>query len=213
MCCAYIAFLNAQTQQGFTFTAFGGQGIMGFGFNDGVGLSNINQAVLQANGNQSTVGNTLISNVINQNPQISKSFDILLDRISDVNGTATGTLIIGDHLPGYENVTAQPKLARQFTGRWTVALDDMIVNGQSAQCLFPVSSLPNIQPGSLDVELDTGSSFPSMPPAIVDAIYSSIPGALRLPGSTLAEWLVPCNATTNVTFIFGWVVSVIVLCA
>lgn len=196
------AFVNAQTAQDFGFTSVGGQGILGLAFDDVI-TSPVNFLIKQAYGNDSILGRTPISNIFNQNPTSPNSFDVQLDRTSDLDDTSTGTFLIGEHLPEFSNVTSQTKLARQFAGRWTVTLDDMAVNGKSAQSLFPKSSLPTVPSGKIGVLLDTGFSFPPLPPALIDAIYGSIPGAVPISGVSTLQWIVPCDGVTQVTFKLG----------
>ncbi len=159
---------------------------------------NIKVAFLDVN---TTVGATPIFNVLSQNDTIPNSFDIQLERTEDLNKTALGTLIVGHHLMGYENITNQPQLPRVFSGRWTIPMDSMSVNGGLFE--FNQSSVPGVVDGQIAVVLDTGFTFPPLPPLAVDFIYSSIPGAVRGPSPDGGQWIVPCHGTTNLTFTFG----------
>ncbi|KAL0959067.1 hypothetical protein HGRIS_014367 [Hohenbuehelia grisea] len=76
------------------------------------------------------------------------------------------------------------------------------VNGRS----FPLASgVPSVPTGKALVVLDTGFSLPPIPEPMVDYIYGSIPGAVKLPRSNSSDtlWLVPCRGTTNLTFAIG----------
>ena len=122
----------------------------------------------------------------------------------DQEETVAGTFLIGEHLDGFEDITNQPKLFKKFIDRWTVEMDGMSVNGQPFA--FAPSSVSGVAPGKVAAVLDTGFSLPPIPPAAVDAIYSTIPGAVNVTAPDVSfQWLVPCTATTNVTFTLGLV--------
>lgn len=174
-------------------------GIMGLAFDD-INLSPINNAIQTAYGNGSTLGLTPISQIFLQNPDASNSFDIRLDRTGDLDETASGTLLISEHDPEFANITNQPRLPRQVDGRWVIQLDGMSVNGESAT--FNSSLISNIPDGKLGMLMDSGFSFPPLPPALIDMIYSSIPGAVKLSDS-FPQWIVPCDGATNLTFTLG----------
>lgn len=131
---------------------------------------------------------------------MSNSFDVRLDRSSDLDDTSTGTFLISEHLDEFKNITSQPKLPRQAVGRWSVPLDGMAVNGKAFK--FNKSSISTVPAGKIAAVLDTGFSFPPLPSAAVDAIYSTIPGAIKF-SDQVPQWVVPCDAGTNVTFTFG----------
>ena len=138
-----------------------GAGILGLAFEDHQ-LSAINAAVQdKLQDPNSTLGATPIFNILISNPSLPNSFDVALDRTSDLNDTAIGTLTIGAHAAGYEGVTEQPQLPRVFQGRWTVPSDGMQVNGKPFQ--FGPSSVDGLQPGQFATLLDTGFSFPPLP--------------------------------------------------
>ena len=174
---------------------------MGLAFND-VELSPINNGIQGAYGNGSTLGFAPISRIFAQNPTASNSFDIRLDRTGDLDETSTGSLLISEHDPDFSNITSQPRLPRQVDGRWVIQLDGISVNGQ--QAVFNASSISTIPSGKLGMLMDTGFSFPPLPPALIDMIYGSIPGAVKF-SDQLPQWIVPCDGTTNLTFTIGYV--------
>lgn len=196
-----LAFVNAQSAVDFAPFPFGGVGILGMSFDD-VDLSPVNADLKSVYGDDSTLGRSPIASIFNQNPTTPNSFDVLLDRASDLDETSSGTFVIGEHLDQYANVTQQPKLPRQFPGRWTAGMDGMTVNGQSIS--LPPSGTVG-QPGQLVMLLDTGFSLPPLPPVLIDAIYSTVPGAIQYSESPSLQWILPCTAATNVTFSFGYV--------
>ncbi|THG99797.1 hypothetical protein EW026_g2607 [Hermanssonia centrifuga] len=193
------AFINADSAEDFGFFDEGAVGIMGLAFND-AGLSPINDGIRAAFGQDNTLGQAAISNIIAQNPSISNSFDILLDRTSDLDDDSTGIFIIGSHLQGFEDITSQPKLFRQTTGRWSVPCDGMTVNGGLFE--FNQSSVAGVDSGRIATLLDSGFSLPPLPPPAVDFLYGSIPGAV-FAQTSYPQWIVPCTGATNLTFTFG----------
>ncbi|KAI1782559.1 aspartic peptidase domain-containing protein [Ganoderma leucocontextum] len=108
-------------------------------------------------------------------------------------------IMISAHAPGYENVANAPRLPRVSSEHWSVAMDEMLIDGQSFA--FNQSRIEGVPTGRIAAALDTGSSFPALPPAAVDAIYGSVPGAVY---DDISEvWLIPCDRSPNVTFVFG----------
>lgn len=174
---------------------------MGIAFED-ADFSPVNFFIEQAFGNSSTLGHSPIANIFAQNPNISNSFDVYLSRTNDLDDTNTGTFLIAEHLDQFISVTNEPRLPRVTEGRWSVPCDGMKVNGQSFA--FNKSSVAGVAEGSIAVVLDSGFTDPPLPPAAVDAIYSTIPGAINLNNTdSTPNWLIPCDGTTNLTFSFG----------
>ncbi len=94
------------------------------------------------------------------------------------------------------------KLERLSPNYWSVTLDALEVNGKAFS--FGPSSVKGVPSGKIATVLDTGFTNPPLPPPAVDFIYGSIPGAVLYSGL----WLVPCLGTTNLTFVFGYVIYV-----
>ena len=144
-----------------------------------------------------------LSSLFASDPDLPRSFDIKLDRSSETDVGAGGTIVFAAYLPGYEAVADAPKLSRvgdsDGSQHRSVAMDGMLINGESFS--FNQSDIPGAPDGHIVAALDSGSSFPGLPPAAVDAIYSSIPGAIY--HTNVGAWLIPCDASTNVTFVFG----------
>ncbi|KAM5530345.1 hypothetical protein V8D89_015986, partial [Ganoderma adspersum] len=134
-------------------------------------------------------------------PNLPNSFDIQLDRLSETEDGSGGSITFAAHAPGFDAVADVPHLLRvgNDSQYWSVAMDEMLINGESF--LFNQSVIYGAPVGSVVAALDSGSSFPYLPPAAIVAIYKSIPGALYDPNA--GAWLVPCVASANVTFIFG----------
>ena len=133
------------------------------------------------------------------NPALPNNFDVELARTSELDGEADGAFVISGHADGFEEVASAPQLSRVSDQHWSIVMDAMKVNGQAFS--FNKSRISGTPKGKIVAALDTGFSFPPLPPAAVDAIYGSIPGALY---DTISQvWLVPCNGSTNLTFVFG----------
>lgn len=175
---------------------------MGLSFDD-VNTSPINAQLKRAWGQNTRLGMNPLTNLFTQNPDAPNSFDVLLDRSSDLDDEVSGTFLISEHHEDFEHVTEQPKLFRQSLGRWSILLDNMIVNGKKST--FGNSTLPNTPKGKIAVLMDTGFTFPPLPNYVVDNIYSNIPGSKRFGDDTFPQWLVPCGASANVSFTFGCV--------
>ena len=150
-----------------------------------------------------------MTNIFQQNPTAPNLFTVLLGRASDTEGPDYGAFTISEYVDGFGRVADQPKLFRtppqtaNITNipRWSVQMDSMTVNGRQFQ--FNKSAVPEAQPGKQVVVLDTGFTFSQIPPAAVDFIYSDIPGAQF--DQTSGLWVVPCGATTDLSFEFGYV--------
>ncbi|KAM5543337.1 hypothetical protein V8D89_003211 [Ganoderma adspersum] len=135
-----------------------------------------------------------------QNASLPNNFDIQLSRPeTELSDTADGLFVISSHAAGFENVTGAPKLSRVAPAHWSVAMDEMLINGQSFS--FNKSRVAGAPPGKIVAALDTGSLLSALPPAAVDAIYGSVPGAVY--DNVTEAWLVPCDRSPNLTFVFG----------
>lgn len=156
----------------------------------------------------STPGANPIYNIFAQNPSASPFFDMQLHRATDAAEAPSGSLIVGTHMSGFESVGAQPHLPLAVPGRLGVVLDEMRVNGKAFA--FAKSVVPGLASGKIAAVIDSGYTYPPLPPAAVDFIYSSIPGSVFFTRG--GNWIVPCNETTDVTFTFGCV-SWLVVCS
>ncbi|KAM5530347.1 hypothetical protein V8D89_015988 [Ganoderma adspersum] len=135
-----------------------------------------------------------------RNASFPNNFDVQLSRPeTELSDTADGLFVISSHAAGFENVTGAPKLSRVAPAHWSVAMDEMLINGQSFS--FNQSRVAGAPPGKIVAALDTGSLLSALPPAAVDAIYGSVPGAVY--DNVTEAWLVPCDRSPNLTFVFG----------
>ncbi|KAJ7819470.1 aspartic peptidase domain-containing protein [Mycena olivaceomarginata] len=180
-------------------------GILGLGF-DTVGASRINTAIQTADGAASTRGRSVLSNIFAQNPSGSDYIGIALSRTGDGEGTADGSLTISEYDSDYEAVGSAPKISQAppNSGVWSVVMDGFSVGGK--KITWPTTLTTVAPTGKNVVLLDTGCA------AQVNAVYSSIPGAVFSPTSriplvqfstTTDVWVVPCTAQVDVVATFG----------
>lgn len=175
---------------------------MGLGFD---GYSTVYNTLARTYGAEfaAQTGNTPVTALFAQQPSLPRTVDIQLSREDELRDITDGTFLIGEHDATFQDVTSAPQLPVVSPGnRWAVVLDAMNING--APFTFNKSSVPGTPDGKVVALLDTGYSFPPLPPAAVDAIYSSIPGAVRDP-SLGFPWVVPCNASIKLSFVFACV--------
>lgn len=181
----------------------GVRGILGLAFDAG---STVKTTVAQAWGEDSTAGETFLTNLFQQN-MTKPFFTMQLGRSGDTSYTTEGAFTIGEYLPDYETVRNMPKLERfpnNGTGsapRWSTVMSGMTINGEAFQ--FDPSGVDGTPEGSVVAVLDTGYTYPPIPKNAVDAIYGAIDGAYYDTVNNL--WIVPCNKATNVEFQFGYV--------
>ena len=172
-------------------------GIMGMAFD----VAHIYNTIQRAWGTEAAdeLGRAPITSLFAQNPSLPNNFDVQLGRTSELEDVADGTFIISGHEPGFEAVAEAPQLPRIDSQHWSIVMDSMLINGE--QFVFNKSRIVGAPSGKIVAALDTGFSFPPLPPAAVDAIYSTIPDAAYDPVEKL--WIVPCTAATNLSFTFA----------
>lgn len=147
------------------------------------------------------LGNTPMPALFSQRQDLPDSFDVLLGRADELGDAAQGTFLIGEHDDNFQSVTNAPQLTSVSTDHWSVVLDAMNINGKPFQ--FNASGIQGVPAGKVAALLDTGFSFPPLPPPAVDAIYSTIEGAVFDRNQSL--WVVPCNSSLSLSFVFGYV--------
>lgn len=153
------------------------------------------------------LGTGVASSLLAQDRSKPGYIDLQLGR-QDANGTDHDAhFLAGQHAPGLEAVVNAPKLEQINVNHWTILMDGASINGKPFS--FNKSGIASVPAGKLAVALDSGYTSSVLPDAFVDAIYSSIPGAVKytdaIPGTDNGpgnNWIVPCNASTNITFIF-----------
>lgn len=201
----YVAILNATNATDFG-AIFDNNifGILGLAFDLG---STVFIETVETFGRGNQQGLSFMSRVFAEDPSAPNLFTVLLGRSYDKDGPEEGAFTISEYVEGLEEVANQTKLFRTpaqtvnitDTPRWSVILDGMTVNGKQFQ--FNQSNVAEVDDGKQVVVLDTGFTNSQLPPAAVDFIYSSIPGAQF--NSTSGQWVVPCENTTELAFEFG----------
>ncbi|KAF8186483.1 aspartic peptidase domain-containing protein [Mycena galopus ATCC 62051] len=180
-------------------------GLIGLSF-DGVGdgLSPLTDALLD-NNSDPTRGAPFIFNVFAQTPNQNNFIGVSLSRTDDLEGTADASLTINEVDPKYEAALNAPLLPVYPAdgGVWSILMDGVTVDGQNVPLPQSQATIP-APAGSLVVTMDSGTPDALVPPAVVNAIYSLIPGAMLVtsPGPTLG-WNIPCNTTSIVSLQFG----------
>ena len=189
-------FLNATAvPDGFDSTTF--DGMMGMAFDLGAVYGTVQQA--WGTDVADRLALSPMSSLFAQSPSSPHNFDILLDRQPELASVGRGVLLISEHAEGFDDPASPPQLPRVGSEHWSVVMDAMKINGQAFS--FNSSVVSGLPSGSTVAVLDSGSSFPGLPPAAVDAIYGSVPGALF--DETSQNWFLPCNSSTNLAFVFG----------
>lgn len=171
-------------------------GLIGLSFDS---QSNVNLALTEAYGSETTLGKTPLSNIFAQNPSMLSCVDMHLYRTIDLERVINGTLFIGEHSETYPNIVKQPVLYTVLEDEWAILLSGMAVNNKDVS--LSVRGLPTDSPvHSLPTLIDSGNTNGAITVTMFNAIYSSMPGAVQLNQS---QWIVPCLSSTNVTFSFG----------
>ncbi|EIW59870.1 acid protease [Trametes versicolor FP-101664 SS1] len=177
------------------------------GFDGIIGVSfNAPSAVIEALSKEfdadaaAQLGNTPLPALFTQQPDLPDSFDVLLGRADELGDAAPGTFLIGGHDDNFRDIAGATELVSVSTDHWSVVMDAMNINGKPFP--FNASRVQGVPAGKVAAVLDTGFSFPPIPPAAVDAIYSSIEGAVF--DETTTFWIVPCNSSgVSLSFVFG----------
>jgi len=82
---------------------------------------------------------------------------------------------------------------------WMTDVDAIL--GFNGQKISVSSTVPTAKSGKLVAVYDSGFTFPQVPPAVSDALYSGIPGAQFI--SQQGFWAIPCDTEVNLTFVIG----------
>ena len=141
----------------------------------------------------------MLSNIFAQNTSLQPFFDISLQRADNLNPLDKGILTFGAHEPGRESIAQTAVLNNVLHKRWSVFIDGMAINGRNIS--FNASNLATAPSGKLTAVMDTGTTKGLIPDALVDEIYSNIPGAV----SAGNMWQVPCVGAMNISFFIGCV--------
>ncbi|KAJ7118369.1 aspartic peptidase domain-containing protein [Mycena epipterygia] len=187
-------------------------GLIGLAFNGAV--SSGITAALEAN-SMSGLGDPFLFNVFDQTPDQNNYIGISLSRSDDLEGSAAASFLINEVDQAYAAVVNAPALPvfrpvfpPNFTSiaidpntifSWSILIDNISVDGRPI--VLPPSTVPGAPEGKLVVCLDTGTPTGALPSALIDAIYSQIPGSFQDDQTNL--WTVPCNTTSIVAIEIG----------
>lgn len=145
----------------------------------------------------------MLYNIFAEHPTQPNFIGITLDRSEDLEDVENGSFTIGEYDIDYEEIQNAPMLYQYppYSGRWTTLMDGIIVNGHA---IALNSTIPNTPPGKTVTLIDSGTSGALLPEAVVDALYSHIPGALKVDG----QYFVPCNASFDLQVVFAYVLDI-----
>ena len=156
-------------------------------------LSEVNNNIIKAFGN-TTIGQTPLSNIFDQNPTLPNNLDIHLQRSSDLEYTDKGLLLIGEHDDEHGDITKQPQLLTVAETEWVVEVDAIHLNGQSLS--FNRSAVPSLRNSTkLGGLLDSGSSALILPDDMVAEVFSKIPESFF--SEYYGAWVVDCMSSAN----------------
>ncbi|GJE99241.1 acid protease [Phanerochaete sordida] len=187
------AFINVQTLGD---DAPGSMGLLGVSFDSDL-ESEVDQTVHRAWGEDVTLGRTTMANLFAQNSSLQPSYDLLLNRVVDLEGGANGAFVVGYHDPAYAAVARAPQIPRVVDHQWAGYLDGMKVNGQDIP--LPPSAIANTTEGKLVALFDSGTSDLVIPGDLADAIYGTINGSIKVNDT----WFAPCYDSANISFTIG----------
>jgi len=180
-----------------------GSGLIGLGPN---GVSNVFHDL-----NESPVGHTVLDSLFLQNPQTPNILTILLGRSDDPSDQFPGDLTVGETIPGYDDITNQPKLdvtkvaASNGNQHLQVLLDQNGITGPDGNPIPVTSGVKATKnKNQATVIFDSGFTLPQVPKSVSDAIYGRFPGAEYINIPVLGSvWIVPCSAEVNISFTFS----------
>ena len=173
-----------------------GEGLLGLGLSS---LSSIKNAVNTSDPDTNAL--PVIYNIFGQNSTMPRLTSILLERSDDMETTAGGQMTVGEYVQGYTDIGQSMNnfLAPPNTSRWTIAMDQLSINGNQ----FPMTS--SVFGATLNTSIaliDSGTSLAYIPQAAVNFIYGNIAGAVHLQKDGKDVWLVPCLQPANLTLSF-----------
>ncbi|KAJ8509262.1 hypothetical protein ONZ45_g8551 [Pleurotus djamor] len=136
------------------------------------------------------------------NVSLPNFFTFLLGRLDSPSDETSGVFTISEYVDGFSEVATAQKLPSQTAEHWSVSIDGVKIGGQVSSI---ASNQPNAPAGKAIAILDTGFSLSPAPQALVNAVYSTIPGAVQ--ASDLpefgTEWLIPCDQVISLSFTIG----------
>ncbi|KAJ7478395.1 aspartic peptidase domain-containing protein [Mycena latifolia] len=192
------AFMNTTVVAAGGIVDLGLDGLLGLSF-DGNRTSPITRAL---ESQSPTVGQPFLYNIFDASPDQDNFIGISLSRTEDLENSADASFTINELDAESAGVVVFPKIPL-FPGdnlRWSILIDSIDVNGIDIPL---VSTVPNAPAGKFVAVLDTGTPTGALPPDILYALYSQIPGASVAVVGDNMRFLVPCNTSSIVTVIMG----------
>ncbi|KAJ7628974.1 aspartic peptidase domain-containing protein, partial [Roridomyces roridus] len=203
---AQQAFNNAKSVTLALVLDLGLDGLIGMSFAGQGDISSIGDT-LQGNPNfPEDAGRAFILNVVDQTPTQNSFIAFSLSRTDDQEGTSDASFTINDVDPKYAAVQNAPilPLFPGNIGEWGFIFGGFTVDGKPVK--LPPSNVDGVPPGQMVLRLDTGTPFTFMPQALIDGIYSLIPGAQNQQMHFFGPnkvWTVPCNTTAILSLQIG----------
>ena len=155
-------------------------------------------------GQNATWASSVLKNILSQKGLNGTNFIALdLSRTDDLEDVVGGSFSIGEYAEPWKAVAQAPKLYQSPQGgdRWTTLLEGITVGGTHLN--LSSSQVRGVPEGRLVSFFDTGVTYTAVPPVIRNQLYSLIPGAVTFTVPDERVWLIPCNTTTIVEFMFG----------
>ncbi|KAJ7085507.1 aspartic peptidase domain-containing protein [Mycena belliarum] len=191
------AFMNA--------TAGAFDGLLDVGLDGYLGLGFISESEInEVFPSDSTVGQPLLYNIFDMTPEQENFISFSLSRSDDLEGSAAARFTINELDETYAAVANEPKVPifPENTVVWGVPVDGISIDGVNITLKSIVPGAPN---GSLIAIMDTGTPGASLPPDILYALYSRIPGASVSVGDSEILFVIPCNTSSVVTVVVSGV--------
>ena len=144
-----------------------GEGLIGLGPNSG---SNVHQALNSKN------GDTPLDRIFRDNTSTPNYITIYLGRSDDPTDPFPGDLTIGSPIPGFENVTSQPKLpvfevSAKSGQHWQTLLDANGIIGPDGKHINTTSHVSGGGKNKLNVIMDSGFSLPQVPKCVFSLMF------------------------------------------
>ncbi|KAJ7107144.1 aspartic peptidase domain-containing protein [Mycena crocata] len=174
---------------------FGIDGILGLGFAD-IEFSPLSTAL------KGSAGQPFLFNVFDMHPTETNLIGIALSRTDDLEGSAEESFTIVEIDENFADVTNRTPvpLFPGDTGRWSVVVDRITVDGVDLPLVSNVKKTPK---GSLVAVIDSGTFKATLPPDLLYALYSQIPGAsVEIEGEKMT-FVIPYNTTSIVTMVIA----------
>lgn len=151
-----------------------------------------------------TIGQTPLTNIFDQNPTLPSNFDITLQRSVDLEHTVDGLLLIAEHSYDHGDITKQPILPTIDNRTWTVEVDAVHVNGIPLDFRrSAVSSSKNST--KLGGLLDSGTSGLIVPDEMVSEILANFPNSFLFRDDEAGQdaYAVDCLSSVNMSITMG----------